>query len=184
LTATGQPSVQAARSRDLPQILALVQQAAAARDLNPQYLELPYFVGLARDLLFTVWLKRFRGDAPRAMPASLHVIRQGPDVVAFSLLRDRPATGNDMNPRELYLLCVAAPARRQGLATALVDHALMGLQPRQQLVIQALRQCKAMARLMRRRDAIQTEPAGRPLHRAPPVKQAPTTRYVLQRPAP
>jgi len=146
----GPPRIEAARCRDVPSVLQLVRQSAADRDLNPQYLELPYMLGLAKDLFLTVLFKHWHGDLAHKVPAQLYVIRHGDELLGFSLLRDHAEQAVGVTHRELYLLCVSKATRRQGLAAAPVDHALAGLHRPQQLVVNTLSRCQPMTRLLRR----------------------------------
>jgi ribosomal protein S18 acetylase RimI-like enzyme len=170
--------VQAAGLGDVPQVLQLALEAAQDRSLNPQYLQWPYQVGLAKSLFATVLWHRFRDDVG-AWPARLQVVRDGKTVLGFSILRQWPLPARTWPagspaPQELYMLCVSAEHRRRGLARLLMSHATQQIAPDQALVITALRNNRPMTGLLKQLGAT---PLGQP-----PVQlrtQAPQAAFAL-----
>lgn len=152
--------VEKARLRDVPLLLQLVVQAAQDGDLNPQFSDWRYQIGLAKGLFATLLWGRFTDERTGRQRASLFVVRHEAQVAGFSMIRDwspqaesgRAAT----RAQELYLVCVDPALRGHGVGKTLVRHAAD--RSPNGLVVLVLKHGRSMARIMK---SLQASPCGR-----------------------
>jgi len=152
-------TVEKARLRDVPLLLQLVVDAAQDGDLNPQFMDWRYQIGLAKGLFATLLWGRFTDEHTGRQRASLFVVRRGDQLAGFSLIRawsPPPQAGHAaIGAQELYLVCVDQSSRRQGVGKALVEHA--SHQAPNGLVVLVLKHGRSMSRILK---GMQASPCG------------------------
>jgi len=101
--------VEKARLRDVPLLLQLVVQASQDGDLNPQFSDWRYQIGLAKGLFATLLWGRFKDERSGRQRASLFVVRHEAQVAGFSMIRDwspqaESGRAADQSPNGLVVL--------------------------------------------------------------------------------
>lgn len=162
-----------ARWGDVPGMVNIVAAAAADGFFSPAYLDVRYQVGLALQLFSVLVRGKMAVPGQAATPAGLRVVREGRDVLGFSLVRrlPHPAPAHHL---ELHLLAVRADARRAGVGQALIQDSVTHLADGQCLLLSTLARADGMRRLVRRMGA-------KTLGAVPPSRpgQQPLTAHVF-----
>lgn len=155
--ATAHWEVSDARWRDVPGMVNIVVAAAAGGFFTPAYLDVRYQVGLALQLFSVLLRGQMAVPGQASTQARLRVVRDGRDVLGFSLVRRLP----DVEPEqhlELHLLAVRADARRAGVGQALIQDCVTHLADGQCLLLTTLAKADGMRRLVRRMGAMTLGP--------------------------
>jgi GNAT superfamily N-acetyltransferase len=173
-------TVEKARLRDVPLLLQMVVDAAQDGDLNPQFMDWRYQIGLAKGLFATLLWGRFKDEHTGRQRASLFVVRHEAQLAGFSLIRawSPPAEPGqpEIRAQELYLVCVEQSLRRHGVGKALVQHAAE--RAPNGLVVLVLKHGHGMSRILK---GVQASPCGRVAMAQ--TRHVPVQAYALGEPA-
>lgn len=141
-----------ARWRDVPAMLNIVVAAAAEGFFSAAFLDVRYQIGLALQFFSVLLRGRMAVPGQVATRARVRVVRCGPDVLGFSLVRVLPGVLVGAH-QELHLLVVRADVRGSGVGQALLQDAVSRLAHGQCLLLSTLPQADGMKRLVRRMGA-------------------------------